>query len=195
MDARLVPAVLVALGLADVCALNLVLCPRLTARPPASAPAALPDCPPPSPEAKVDPRPRADAPPSEPAGARAATSSASLVSAPAAAPAVDDVVFEISEDRVGSPAAVNEIRRVACEMMVDPTRKVLLRGHADRLGTPRQNLDLSRRRAETVHRLLVVFGAPADRIAVEAAGDADPADTSDTPRGWAKNRRVQLLWR
>jgi outer membrane protein OmpA-like peptidoglycan-associated protein len=44
-------------------------------------------------------------------------------------------------------------------------------------------------------RLLAISGAPPDGVAVEAAGAPVPASTANTPAGWARNRRVQLLWR
>jgi outer membrane protein OmpA-like peptidoglycan-associated protein len=87
------------------------------------------------------------------------------------------------------------MQRLAEELRAPGGPTVVLRGHADRLGTASRNLALSRLRAESVRRLLGAFGAPANRIVVEAAGDAEPASAEDTPRGWARNRRVQLLIR
>jgi outer membrane protein OmpA-like peptidoglycan-associated protein len=46
-----------------------------------------------------------------------------------------------------------------------------------------------------VARLLIARGASADRLLVEAMGDAEPIDPAWTPAAWAKNRRVQIVWR
>jgi outer membrane protein OmpA-like peptidoglycan-associated protein len=181
MDARLASGVLVALGLADMAGLNLLLAPRLAARPAMSAPRAAPACPP----------PLAAAPPATAAPTATAATAAPEVEAPAGA----DVIFELAGERIGSVVAVGELQRVAAELTTHPERRLVLRGHTDRLGSPAQNLALSRRRAEAILRLLMNFGAPADRISIEAAGDSEPVDTSDTPVGWARNRRVELLWR
>ena len=70
-----------------------------------------------------------------------------------------------------------------------------LRGHSDPVGVPAHNIDLAERRALVVKRYLVRRGAPADRIAVEAVGAADPADPRHTIAAWARNRRVEVLWR
>jgi outer membrane protein OmpA-like peptidoglycan-associated protein len=91
--------------------------------------------------------------------------------------------------------AVPEAQRLAAELARTNDRKLVVRGHSDRLGPPETNLSLSRRRAEAVARLLWAFGAPPERILIEAAGSSEPADTTETPTGWARNRRVQLLWR
>lgn len=191
MDARLASGVLVALGFADMAALNLLLAPRLAAPQVMIAAAARPDCPPPPAATRVEaaPPPASASPEAAPAAPAPAPSPANLE------PASSDVIFELGDERVGSILATNEIKRVAGELAADPARRIVLRGHTDRLGTPAQNLVLSRRRAEAIRRLLKAFGAPEDRISIEAAGDAEPADTSDTPRGWARNRRVQLFWR
>jgi peptidoglycan-associated lipoprotein len=42
---------------------------------------------------------------------------------------------------------------------------------------------------------LISHGAPLDRITVEAVGDSEPIDPGNNPVAWAKNRRVQVLWR
>ncbi|MDR1308330.1 MAG: OmpA family protein [Deltaproteobacteria bacterium] len=70
--------------------------------------------------------------------------------------------------------------------------KVTIAGHTDGKGTDAYNMDLGRRRAEAVRDLLVKFGAPADRLAVESFGKSRPIDTNDTEEGRAKNRRVEF---
>lgn len=186
MHARMASGVLLALGFADLAVLNLLFAPRLKERDmgrlvvaekaprapsstePAPPHAAAPACPPPAP------------------------------CAPGGAPLVEaapDVAFDINEVRVTGGDAAEDARRVAHELLVDPRKQLLLRGHADRLGTTDGNLALSRLRAEAVLRLLAAYHAPLDRVTIEAVGDADPADSSDTPTAWARNRRVQLLWR
>ena len=185
MDARLASGVLVALGLADMAALNLLLAPRLAARPAIGAPAALPD--------SLRPRSRRGPLPAAPR-AVAAPPPAPRAAAGVVDQAGNDVVFNLAGERIGSVVATNEIKRVAGELAADPARRLVLRGHTDRLGTPAQNLALSRRRAEAIRRLLTLFGAPEDRISIEAAGDSEPADTSDPPRLGAQPARP-VLWR
>jgi peptidoglycan-associated lipoprotein len=190
MHARMASGVLLALGFADLATLNLVLAPRLAGRagPVALAPAATPPC-----------APEASQPPAAPEDT-GATPAAPAPTAPPEFRAVDepagaDIVFPPGELGITSPDVSAEVRRLAAELSASGDRKLVVRGHSDRLGTSEGNLSLSWRRAKSVARLLASFGAPADRILVEAAGSAEPADTTDTPTGWARNRRVQLLWR
>jgi outer membrane protein OmpA-like peptidoglycan-associated protein len=80
-------------------------------------------------------------------------------------------------------------------------RTVVLEGHADTIGTEAYNLTLSRRRAETVARELIVQGVLRDRITIEAFGESRPIapnqkpDGTDDPAGRAKNRRVEAVIR
>ena len=81
------------------------------------------------------------------------------------------------------------------------TRRIILEGHADDIGTAGYNLTLSRRRAETVARELIARGIRRDRVTVAAFGEARPAapnrraDGSDNPDGRARNRRVEAVIR
>jgi outer membrane protein OmpA-like peptidoglycan-associated protein len=182
MHARLVSTAFLALGLADVAVLDLVLAPRLAAERASQgtvATLAAPPAPPPRaapvelPRTIPAPRPEPREPASEPAGAELRFALESTLALDAEA----------------------EIARLSRELSARPSRRLLVRGHTDRLGARAYNLALSRRRAEAVVRLLVARGAPADRISIEAVGDAEPVDPAWTAAAWAKNRRVQILWR
>lgn len=182
MDARFASRVFLALGFADLAVLNLILGPRLIARDEAPVAAA------PRPDPPAAPAQAAPAPP-------AAVDGAEKKHAPQQDLAVPDVHFAIASDRVTGAEADLSLQRAARALRDDPARRLLVRGHSDRLGAPRLNLALSRRRAEAVRRVLVAHGAPADRVDVEAVGGAEPKDRADTPAAWAQNRRVQVLFR
>jgi outer membrane protein OmpA-like peptidoglycan-associated protein len=195
MHTKLASVLMLSLGTADLAALDLVLAPRLVSRSAASAPAAqgresmlprivsLPD------SSEIDTVP-----------ARGAVWAASIrLDSPAAAAlparAAPDVEFARDSILIERVAALRDLGRVTRELLDDPDRRLLIRGHADPVGVPAYNLTLGRRRAEAVQRYLVKRGAPADRIAVEAVGATEPADPRPTPAGWARDRRVELVWR
>lgn len=185
--ARTASYVLLTLGCADLVALNVLLAPRLSAR---AAP-----CPPPVVVMEAAPAPK-PLPPSVPVSPPpAAPAPAPRETPPAPVQAASDIIFDFGVRRYTSPSAVADLRRVAAEMKRDGAKKLVVRGHADRLGLPAYNLALSRQRAELVVAILVEVGAPAERITLEAVGDAEPVDRSENPKALAKNRRVELLWR
>jgi chemotaxis protein MotB len=54
------------------------------------------------------------------------------------------------------------------------------------------NWDLSASRAISVVNLLIREGVPSDHLAATGFGDNHPLDPSETPEGYAKNRRIEL---
>jgi outer membrane protein OmpA-like peptidoglycan-associated protein len=79
------------------------------------------------------------------------------------------------------------------------TRRLVLEGHTDSIGSDAYNLDLSRRRAEAVAHELVARGVRRDRLGVEGYGKQRPVapntlpDGRDNPAGRALNRRVEAV--
>ena len=66
-------------------------------------------------------------------------------------------------------------------------------GHADSDGSDSYNLDLSRRRAESVAAYLNQRGVDANRIYYEGRGESQPIASNATADGKAQNRRVEIL--
>jgi outer membrane protein OmpA-like peptidoglycan-associated protein len=183
---RFAGGVLLALGFADLAVLDLVLAPRLEQQKVAALAA-------PAPPHTVAPAPPSCPPPPPPVTATAATRPASVVRV-TETEATPDLFFDVGETRV--PAArAEDVRRLGAELRADLQRRLVVKGHADRLGPSDKNLRISWQRAESVRNLLVAFGAPPERVVVEAAGDTEPLSFEESPRGWARNRRVQVLWR
>jgi outer membrane protein OmpA-like peptidoglycan-associated protein len=197
MNARIASGILLALGTLDLGVLNLHLVPRLEEQ---------------GATAMLDPEAHAGltAAPAAPKAPHAMIPEAADVrvdrwaSLETAAPpkaerplgrATTDVVFAFDSTRLEHLAAIHDLRRLARELADHPDRRLQLRGHADPLGIPDQNVTLSQRRAEAVRDYLVFRGAPADRISVEGIGSNEPADPHQVPSAWAKDRRVEVLWR
>jgi outer membrane protein OmpA-like peptidoglycan-associated protein len=66
-------------------------------------------------------------------------------------------------------------------------------GHTDSSGDPKYNVDLSKRRAQTVYDQLVTMGVQADMLRVMGMGAVDPIASNDTPEGRVLNRRVEVV--
>lgn len=82
--------------------------------------------------------------------------------------------------------------------LLTPGQQVRITGHADRFGTRRYNLALSRRRAESVVRHLTDKGMRANDLVIVARGESQPivscrgGPTPETKACLAANRRVEL---
>lgn len=85
---------------------------------------------------------------------------------------------------------IEEIGRV---LAVNREIKVRVEGHADNIGGKRYNLNLSRRRAEAVKKILMAEGVLEDQISISYFGDTKPAESNRSAKGRAANRRVEIF--
>ncbi|MHC1701116.1 MAG: OmpA family protein [Humidesulfovibrio sp.] len=67
-------------------------------------------------------------------------------------------------------------------------------GHASKAGDEAFNIDLSRRRAEAVRKMLLKDGLPPEAFEVTSHGSANPLVDSPNPHE-PKNRRVEITIR
>jgi outer membrane protein OmpA-like peptidoglycan-associated protein len=91
------------------------------------------------------------------------------------------------------PESANVIKEIAAALQKQAALKVRIEGHTDSTGDAAKNLDLSKRRAESVKAALVKLGIDAARLATEGLGQTKPLSTNDTPQGRAENRRVEFV--
>ena len=68
----------------------------------------------------------------------------------------------------------------------------LIEGHTDSTGQEAYNLDLSKKRANTVKNYLEGKGVAPSRLRVRGLGDTKPVATNETAKGRQENRRVEL---
>jgi hypothetical protein len=68
----------------------------------------------------------------------------------------------------------------------------MISGHTDSDGTRDHNLDLSKRRAESVKAYFGSKGIAADRIETRGAGPDEPLADNKTKAGKQKNRRIEF---
>jgi outer membrane protein OmpA-like peptidoglycan-associated protein len=108
--------------------------------------------------------------------------------------AVGDVLFEIDSNllTLSSKSTLDEVLK---QLKANPSLRIHLRGHSDQLGSREHNLELSRKRAAAVENFFHANGIPHSRITTEAVGGMKPADPTNTPTAWARNRRVEIEWR
>jgi len=74
-----------------------------------------------------------------------------------------------------------------------PTQPFQISAHTDNIGTPEQNMQLSRARAISVARFVRDRGIAGSRFRIKAYGETKPISSNDTEEGRAENRRVEIV--
>ena len=103
------------------------------------------------------------------------------------------ILFDVNSDKikVESYACIKEIAAVLKE---NTGIKVLIVGHTDSDGDETKNLDLSKRRANSVKNYLRdEFGVDVSTISTDGKGEAEPIAVNTTPEGKVQNRRVEFI--
>lgn len=78
----------------------------------------------------------------------------------------------------------------------NPFSTALIQGHADSTGQAAANVQLSRRRAESIKQYFILhWNIAPERLEIEALGDTVPLADNATAQGRALNRRVELFLR
>jgi OOP family OmpA-OmpF porin len=144
------------------------------------------------PRASVPPAPIAQAP--EPAAAPV------VAAAPAPAPVViekialsTDVLFPFNKAELlpGGQQKLDELAKSAQGTNVD---KVVLIGHADRIGSEEYNQELSEQRAKAVADYLAQKGVDSSRLQVEGRGKSEPMTGNECSKlGPENNKNAKLI--
>jgi outer membrane protein OmpA-like peptidoglycan-associated protein len=71
--------------------------------------------------------------------------------------------------------------------------KLEVAGYSDNVGGVQANLQLSKKRAESVRAFLIKTGVPADSLTAQGYGDARPVASNDTASGRFANRRIEFV--
>ena len=101
------------------------------------------------------------------------------------------VYFEFDRANVKGTSA-ETLQKLAGIFQEYPKTVILVEGHTDSAGPEEYNMDLSRRRAESVAQYLIKQGVDADRFTVKWYGENQPKADNSTTEGKAQNRRVEL---
>lgn len=105
---------------------------------------------------------------------------------------LDKVYFRSGSDRILSRS--NRLLRNVAAILKAHTefRRVRIEGHTDNRGNDAANLDLSRRRAESVVAFLVREDIEESRLLAVGLGETRPVNDADTAAARAENRRVEF---
>ena len=105
---------------------------------------------------------------------------------------VEPVYFDTNKSTFSNQEKV-KIDRMVNLLKENENYNVKISGHTDSVGSDSYNLNLSKKRVNTVVKSIVSGKINSKRIIQqEGFGEAKPAATNDTPEGQALNRRVEF---
>ncbi|QGG80003.1 peptidoglycan-associated lipoprotein Pal [Litorivicinus lipolyticus] len=106
-----------------------------------------------------------------------------------------DTLFFFDYDQSSIKAdARTALQSHAAYLAANSSASVRLEGHADERGTRAYNVSLGERRANAVKRYLIVQGAASAQIETVSYGEERPLSLSQDESGYARNRRVELIY-
>jgi OOP family OmpA-OmpF porin len=104
---------------------------------------------------------------------------------------IEGIFFEFGKDKIQKKSF--KTLDAAVKVLKDfPSIRIEVSGHTDDVGSEEANLDLSRRRAESVKNYLVEKGVDASRVETVGYGRSKPIDTGKSAKARAKNRRIEF---
>ena len=92
------------------------------------------------------------------------------------------------------PESYGTLKEIAAALSENPGVRVKIIGHTDSDGDDAKNMDLSKRRAESVkNELARTFGIDAARFETDGKGETQPVAPNDNAVNKALNRRVEFI--
>ena len=92
-----------------------------------------------------------------------------------------------------TPEARLSVARVAGFLIALEKRVALVEGYTDNTGRSEYNVELSKRRADSIRAALIESGVEPERLATEGYGWDFPVASNDSAEGRQKNRRVEIV--
>jgi outer membrane protein OmpA-like peptidoglycan-associated protein len=84
--------------------------------------------------------------------------------------------------------------RIAAIIRNNPGCRVEINGHTDNVGDEERNMELSKKRAESVKKYFIEKSGLSEEIfTTKGFGETKPIASNATPEGRAKNRRVEII--
>jgi outer membrane protein OmpA-like peptidoglycan-associated protein len=105
---------------------------------------------------------------------------------------IEKINFATDSDEIVGNKSFKVLKAVKKILEANAEMKIRIEGHTDNVGPKAYNMDLSKRRAESVKKWLVENGIDEKRIETVGHGPTKPLAENDTKQGRAKNRRVEF---
>ncbi|MCI5207249.1 MAG: ABC transporter substrate-binding protein [Candidatus Electrothrix sp. ATG2] len=104
---------------------------------------------------------------------------------------VGDVSFDIGSSEIKTDL-FKELIKISDIIKQTPHSKIHISGHTDSTGSLNKNMELSKKRAEEIKKLLVFRGFDEKNITATGYADSKPIASNNTNAGRKKNRRVEI---
>lgn len=101
------------------------------------------------------------------------------------------ILFDVDKSELKAVSQQN-ITKLAETLRKYEDTNILIEGHTDATGTEDYNLELSRKRAQSVANYLASLNVSATRFTIMGYGEVQPIATNDTEDGRTANRRVEI---
>jgi outer membrane protein OmpA-like peptidoglycan-associated protein len=101
------------------------------------------------------------------------------------------IEFDTGKDTI-RPTSEPVLTNAAAILAEYPQLKIEISGHTDNVGSEESNVDLSKRRADSVKAWFVAKGIAAERMTTRGAGPKEPIADNKTAAGKQKNRRIEF---
>jgi outer membrane protein OmpA-like peptidoglycan-associated protein len=103
------------------------------------------------------------------------------------------ILFDVNSDKI-KPESYGTLKEIAAVLTENPDVKIKIIGHTDSDGEDAKNLELSKKRSESVKITLNKdFGISLDRMQTDGKGETMPVGDNNTIEGKANNRRVEFI--
>ncbi len=107
--------------------------------------------------------------------------------------AVYGIYFDTGKFEI-KPESDETIKEIATFLQKNPSIQIYVVGHTDNVGKLKDNMELSKKRAEAVvNELITKYKIPSANLQAEGVGPLAPIATNDTKEGKDLNRRVEIV--
>ncbi|HEY3495559.1 MAG TPA: OmpA family protein [Polyangiaceae bacterium] len=104
---------------------------------------------------------------------------------------IKGIEFDTGKDTI-RPVSEGVLNGALIVLQEYPKTRIEISGHTDNVGTRENNVDLSKRRAESVKNWFAGKGIDGKRIETRGAGPDEPIADNKGPDGRQKNRRIEF---
>lgn len=109
-----------------------------------------------------------------------------------ASPLRERVIYFAFDDFSLSDEGRNLVEQHAKFLASSPSTKIVLEGHADERGTREYNIALAQQRADSVRRMMLLYGVSPAQMRVLSYGEEKPSVFGHDESSWSLNRRVEI---